>query len=245
MNRVALLIRRRSDYECGNSFRFYDDCGQEKFAIDRKIRLWNSVFTMPYFDVRRRLYDIAFGDIESLGFDLVFRQINDKIMSDVERLSGYWIVPIDDDDWISPFLPSLFRKFESNDKMCHWGIWLWPQDSISMGRPNLKTDFRSGLGLVRSCAYAVRPSLGREVMTNHGKTVGLAGSILRGVHSVYVRTPASVCVLRYHPDNEINLVGMWAGMSLLCELMVPTEFRKKVALPKALFEECRPRRSLL
>jgi hypothetical protein len=245
MNGLALVIRRRFDYESGERCLFYSKHAQEQWSVDAKIQLWNSTFLMPYFEVRKRLYDIAFGDVDSLGFDLVFRHVDDDVMSVVERLSGYWIVAVDDDDWISPGLSSILRQFDSAENMCHWGCLKFKQTSISRQNPSLVVDFRHGLDMVLSCAYASRPRLGREVMLNHGKTKGLAGAHLEGVHSFYVRTPVSLAVLKYHPLNGINLVGMREGMSCLLEDSVPAEFREKIRLLKALFEECRPIRSIL
>lgn len=213
--------------------------------IDSEVEGWERSFTMPYFEVRERLYEIAFGDVESLGFDAVFQHVDDKVMSEVEGLSDFWVVPVDDDDWISPRLSESLRRFKSDEPMCHWGAWRFDQTSISKGRPELKVDFRSGLDMVRSCAYAVRPSLGREVMTDHGKTRGISGASLGGAHSFYTRTPASTTVLKYRPMNGIDVFKMWAGMLLLPEYDVPCEFSKKILLLKDLFKECRPRRSLL
>jgi hypothetical protein len=245
MNGVALVIRRRFDYESGERCLFYSKHAQEQWSVDAKIRLWNSTFLMPYFEVRKRLYDIAFGDVNSLGFDLVFRHVDDDVMSVVEGLSDYWIVAVDDDDWISLGLSSVLRRFECAENMCHWGCLKFEQTSISRRKPSLVVDFRRGLDMVLSCAYALRPCLGREVVLNHGKTKGLAGAHLEGVHSFYVRTTVSLVALKYHPLDGINLAGMREGMCRLPEDSVPAEFREKILLLKALFEECRPRRSML
>lgn len=248
--KVTLVIRRIEDYLHGNFcnfgtkstsiFNFNNDENSKNTRA--KINYWNKNFSIPYIEVRKKLFDIAFKNIESFGFDSVFDRVNDDVLQKISTLNDdHWIVPVDDDDWISIYLADALRNLNCNERMCHWTCCLFSQNSIFEGNPNFVEDQMSNRGVMRSCSYAIRPSLGSEIIMYHGKTKGVKSYFLEGVRSFYTRTPASVSFLNYHSDKVFK---MWKGMSKLNENDVPEEFREKIIMLKGLFKKCVPIKTL-
>ncbi len=245
MSEVALVIRRKSDYCLGRSCEFYPGLNTGYFDIQDEISLWDDTFSMPYFDVRKRLHEIAFSDLGSLGFDLVFDHIDDQVIERIRRLEDFWIVPVDDDDWLSPNLVPALKQINSEETMCHWKWLSFSPTSIASGVPILQEGSRKGMDALVSCSYAVRPCAEIKNITNHSHTKGLSSFFVEGAFSFYVRTPASVILLKRHKERGLKVLDMWRGMQEISEHSVPVEFRSKIGKLKQLFKECRPLKTVL
>lgn len=200
---------------------------------------------MSYFEVRTRLHEIAFSDLNSLGFDLVFDHIDDEVVDAIRHLDDFWIVPVDDDDWLSSLLVPALKQVRSCEGMCHWKWLSFKQSSILEGVPILVEGSRKGLDMLASCSYALNPADDVKNVTNHSSTKGLPGHFVDGAYSFYVRTPASVLFLKRHKENGQTVLDMWKGMQAINELLIPEEFRPKITKLKRLFRECRPLKTVL
>ncbi|NBO22785.1 hypothetical protein EBU94_05525 [bacterium] len=116
---ITLVVRKSKNYDVGKRANFYDQHSVGFWSIHKKIELWNNTFSMPYFEVRKKLSQIAFCNIEKIGFDSVFDCVEDFCNSK-EKNNSEWIVPIDDDDWPHPQLVQKLKNEKIDDKICHW-----------------------------------------------------------------------------------------------------------------------------
>jgi hypothetical protein len=79
---------------------------KERFIED--IKQWDKTFAISYFEFRHTLQQIALKSIEGARLEVV-RGVN-KIEDLLARSGDFWIIPIDDDDWLSPKVARLSRR---------------------------------------------------------------------------------------------------------------------------------------
>lgn len=237
MNKVVLLLRRKRNYELA-----------EFWQIKEKISMWNETFVVPYFEMRRKLNDIAYVGLEKSDFDFVANFSDDWILDVISSMKDAWVVSLDDDDWISESLASRLRTFDSQKKMCFWNTAFFDQRSIMEGSPRFQITNQwnrqkgHNHGPQASCSYATRPELGTSVMLNHGLTKDVQGDFVEGGISFYVRSPLSVSFMKYWVKTPHDLISMCDGMKLLDESKAPMEFRRKIVELKNLFLCCNIRK---
>ena len=101
-----------------NSVRALSDEQKEGFL--RAIRLWNRTFGMSYFVYRQRLKEIAelnWARVRNL--DLVVRRPD--LISILDGLDRYVVLPVDDDDWFHPDVADILRsRWRADIDAFHW-----------------------------------------------------------------------------------------------------------------------------
>lgn len=118
--RIVLQIRRTPGYYLRNEYNltYIVQSDNELSYVVECIKIWNFCFKMQWMDFRKRLREIAFKTFSRNDF-------NDIIMYyDRERFSslpkGTLVIPIDEDDWLSPNLVRELRNVEDPFETIRW-----------------------------------------------------------------------------------------------------------------------------
>lgn len=92
----------------------------EKRQLLERIRLWNRTFPVTYFQYRQRLKEIAeFNWSRLTDIDLVIR--HPELISLLERLDEFLVLPVDDDDWFHPQIArTLQARCGTETDALHW-----------------------------------------------------------------------------------------------------------------------------
>jgi len=148
--------------------------------------LWNQIFQIDYFTFRARVKELAEETFVGVKVVKGFEALKQECKKNEEDA---YIVPIDDDDWISPKLAS--RLSSQSAAIIHWNM-------AFTDNPRTKYGFKS----FRTCNFAVRKSIIQNTpkfqklllhhvsFGNHAKRIKSAR--IRALLSVANRTIASV-----------------------------------------------------
>jgi hypothetical protein len=101
-----------------NSVRALSDAQKEGFL--QAIRLWNRTFGMSYFAYRQRLKEIAeLNWTRVRNLDLVVRRPD--LITILDGLDRYVVLPVDDDDWFHPDVANVLRRrWQPDIDAFHW-----------------------------------------------------------------------------------------------------------------------------
>ena len=87
--------------------------GQLEDAFRSKVEVWNTVFSMPYHIFRHRIKQIA---------QLNLSRVENALCAAIDEIpEGAVVVPVDDDDWLSPELGSVLdAEFDGSKTGYYW-----------------------------------------------------------------------------------------------------------------------------
>lgn len=229
--KTILLIRKTKDYKLDPHW---------SNTTRGKFKLWNETFTIPYFEIRKRLHRIAFQDIDKMGFDEIFWHYGPKILDYIVSRKDTWVVPIDDDDWLSYNIATILKTHNVNQQICYWDVFCADRDSVKNQKPIIEKKNMINLRFALSCGYAVNTNIKTKdkcLLLDHMKTLGRKGSFSKEILSVHVRHPASVFFLTH--NNKKGMIDMWKGMRLIDVDTIDEQFKDKMIALKKLFESCK------
>lgn len=200
MNEVVILCRRAINWK---QFR-YPASARSNFNNVHPVRdlvaRWNSVEgNPPFHEYRYFLHALAKETWAATGARIVMNWVGPaddgviqphvlKVCRDAE-----WIIPIDDDDWLAPFICSTLLRLDGADS---YFAATWPSMIVHFDGGNvLQEPSRSWLNEKRkditlSCSYALSRKAIREL-----SDFDLAGALtLHGTASVLFQTrPIAIC----------------------------------------------------
>ena len=105
---IYICVRRTTEWENEEVF-----LAQLQDKFKPKVELWNETFDMPYHQFRHRIKQIA---QVNLG------RVENAVITTLDRVPpGSLVVPIDDDDWLSPNLSEkISSELEDGKVGYHW-----------------------------------------------------------------------------------------------------------------------------
>lgn len=145
--KIVLYVRRARKYFNGEiNFGEGRDRAESR-NFKKAMHGWKMFFKMDYYHFRHRLAQIAYQSYLPNRFDqIIFWDDWDVIKKFGEDT---WVIPIDEDDWISPDLVAKLREEISEEKqLITWQVFYTTQEGIARLEKN-----RS---LYRSCCYSFR-----------------------------------------------------------------------------------------
>lgn len=236
-SKIILLVRRSQDW-------FHGECDQLRVRdrFHRRFRHvlggWKMFFELPYVDFRRKLSLLARKTYLPNEFDAIFYWCDWDTIS--KYTDGTWVVPIDEDDWLSCRFVSVVR--ETVEKCSHENLIQW---EVAYG--NSHGDEGSHGDLYPSCSYAVRMPFPELLMRHHWRFWR------RPIDFSYSTYKVSD-VLTLKIENISSISFMWhGGFDRLIEVakerqfldgsVVPEEFRSYVGeyneILRELYDSCR------
>lgn len=158
--KIVLVIRKSKEWFHGipDKILFTEDV--PTLRAKHLIQGWNMFFDFTYSQFRKEMEDIAECGYFQNNFDSIFKWIDWDILQHYD--SDTWIVPIDNDDWMSPHLVTTIRQYLSviPEKM---GIIRW-----NMAYINQFSHCRIKRGQwCSSCEYAIRMPCLKENINGH------------------------------------------------------------------------------
>jgi hypothetical protein len=118
---IYICIRRTTDWDNEDVFR-----AQLSTDFRPKVEAWNATFDMPYHIFRSRLKEIA---------QINLRRIKGAVVTTIDNVpKGGLIVPIDDDDWLSPDLAEEISKELEDGKVGYY----WHRAFLEMPLTNYR-----------------------------------------------------------------------------------------------------------
>ncbi len=124
-NMIYICLRSTTDWKNEKVF-----LEQLKDDFKPKVEVWNSVFNMPYNIFRHRIKEIA---------QLNLSRVENAICATIDEVpDASVVVPVDDDDWLSPALGNVLEtELEDNKTGYYWErdfLELSPSFVIKAGR---------------------------------------------------------------------------------------------------------------
>lgn len=233
--KVIVLIRRSEQYWLG------DNIDPGIYSSIPAIAWWDSLFTIPYREMRRRLSAIARQNFDTLKVDAVLNTESQWAIDLVRSQKNCWIVPVDEDDWLPAELPEQLRKTEQSTDIAVWPTtvaraFLYVDRGVFSNGP--QTVVRNNEeGIPFSPSYACSPQASSLMIREHCSVQHCSRTLLSGPSSVYVNTPVSRWVMSNMIHCPDDLVRMWT-MQRENELDVPDEFKPQAQKLQELFWEC-------
>lgn len=226
MNEVVILCRRAIDWK---RFRFPADA-QTHFNAAHPVRdlvtRWNAVAgNPPFHEYRHFLHALAKETWAKTGARVVMNWIEPHGDNGIQPhvldacKDAEWIIPIDDDDWLAPFICSTLLRLDAEDS---YFAATWPSMVVHVDGSNLLQEkTRSYLQETRrditlSCSYALSrraiKELSREELAEALSLHGTA-SMLFQKKPVMVSTDIGAVHLRHraaagaasNPSKALNL----------------------------------------
>lgn len=117
--RVIIYVRSNVPWETITLSNYLEHPGHTSHICRQKlrdemlhrIRWWNELFGMSYFQFRRELRDISTVCFDNMaGVDAIVRDY-EVLLKLIRHDRETWILPTDDDDWYAPELASLCKRF--------------------------------------------------------------------------------------------------------------------------------------
>ncbi len=227
MKKVLLIRRTKKYYENGiigwKIHNFYPSM----------VKFWNFSFKMKYLQFRKKMTAIAQETFEQNNFDYI---IPYKDVKRIKRFAkGTLLIPIDEDDFLSPNMISEIEK-EFDNRNFYWDIIRVKSKGCILQRKGKDTY------ISESCSYGVKLPIDFSQIMYHWKFNRDNGKYIQKVYSLKIDTPGSISVLRRNPRTFefcIKEIFLWLNY----EYKIPNQFKiyfeKYIDLLKELLESCR------
>lgn len=158
---ILMHIRRSADWNSMTTDGL-DPSVTNVTKLRNAINIWDDLFALTYFQYRARLKEIASDSWNHYEI----------IQNPLAISKNDWLVPTDDDDWVSPYL-----ELPDNAEFVHWKPVMYKTIS-----PAIKYIKESNNGRPESNSYAIRGSLikrlpvkvRQKVICEHQKSLKLA-----------------------------------------------------------------------
>ena len=150
--KIVLIIRRNKEYYLDNNINLDKILRNPlwKQSVQNMIKTWNFCFNMKYIDFRIKLRNIAFRTFEKNDFDEIIPYFNMKKYNTLKK--GTLVIPIDEDDWLSPNLTKTLRKIKEPFEKVYWDITY----KTTKFEPESQTLKNNNSNYTYSCAYGIK-----------------------------------------------------------------------------------------
>lgn len=236
--KTIILIRRWKNYK-------------PWMEISKKIDLWNSLFKIPFIEFRHELSKIAFDNHEIINPDKIYYYLDDFDFTYYTNKKDYWIIPIDDDDWLSNNVCTYLKDtYIEQDVIC-WKCnvlttivfdgKIIPASYIRESSIDYTQEVknRTTNGYCDSCCYAVKnEKITKSYLCNHAeisKTINREYS--DKVESLYLALAQSTWRLHHNISSAEDLINHIEQVKNLQEnqYVLKEEFANKLNKIKSLF----------
>ncbi len=184
----VLFIRRDLEYFHRYKLGFARRHFNKKLIFDKRVVwFWNHFFKLDYLTFRKKLVKIAQESISYNNFDLIILYEDKKI---IESLSeGTLLFPIDEDDWISPFLSEELDKVLVQKNIC-WDVYYIHSNGEKIYYNSNKYN------IFPSCSYAMRLPCDFEKIICHWEVKRENIHNISKCLAVKIDSPASVTSMK-------------------------------------------------
>jgi hypothetical protein len=231
MNQLILLRRMSRGFLTGHSANDgWPDNTAPEFtqAVDN----WNTTFNLTYLTFRRRLNEIANNSLNADVFDIYLPYHNDDVIFNLgnSSYSAYYVIPVDDDDWLHPNLYGILSPIINDCTDLHFA-WNVEEQLRGSYAYNLRQPFDKKYLLSNS--YCVKlpcyyPWLSRHtVYTQYLLQHGIQPNIVKQTLAFKLNHPASYYYLCKYPIDVIvdmvnqHLLGAPKFMSEMDTIFLP------------------------
>lgn len=182
MQKILVLCRRAVDWSSVRQGQFRDSHFVLRHKTKNLVADWNRQNPhCQFYDYRAFLHDLARKSWEATGAGVVLNHLEpdfDASMDDelIEKLgSADWIVPIDDDDWLSPDLASRLSEIDPRKQ----GVVTWPSMIVHIDGPHVfaeetRTYLASDNQTIISCSYAISGAILPDIGAEQAKAILIA-----------------------------------------------------------------------
>ncbi len=224
----VLLIRRKKEYF------FHGTLGWREHRFSKEmVYAWDFIFGMKYIHFRKELVKLAQNTISQNDFDIVF---NYEDREGVEKLpSESLLLPIDEDDWLSPgtFL-ELEKEFDGRDM--YWDSNRFKTKGWQRHHKSIRSN------IIESCSYCLILPVSFNKITFHEGFKKNNAKYINKTMSLKIDSPASVGIIRKGGvvfEEVIKNIHGW----IFSSYRVPEEFQSNwsiyIDLLKELLGSCR------
>ena len=235
---TVILIRRWKNYK-------------PWMEISKKINLWNSLFKIPFIEFRHELSKIAFDNHETINPDKIYYYLDDFDFTHYANKKDHWIIPIDDDDWLSNNVCTYLKDISTEQDVICWKCnvlttiifdgKIIPANYIRESSVDYTQHVkdRTTNGYCDSCCYAVKnEKITESYLCNHGEISKTTNRVYSDkIESLYLALAQSTWRLHHNISLAKELINHVKQVKNLQQNQyMPEEFSNKLNKLKSLFD---------
>jgi len=183
--KIICQIRRTKDYYLHRKYST-ETFGYKERQDPLRIRIfaWNICFKMRYMDFRQRLSDIAITSIKKNNFDDILMYFDEDNVFPI----GSLVVPIDEDDWFSPYLVENIKKISEPYTAIYWDEYVKDVQGVITDY----TVLRCPPGIIDSCCYGLRSPYDISAIKYHRFVKKSDSHYIPKMLSLKIETPSGI-----------------------------------------------------